>query len=207
MAPGQTGDAPRCFLLDLPPELRLRVYDYIYVQPLICHLTVVRHARIYRHQFFLEEDVSHPCQVAALMKTCKITAQEATPILFDTVTFVLDFQHTFQEKYPVDHAFLKHARRIDIYIRTFMSSAVATKAEAVRAVCQSLSNHHSLCINDIHVEMAVPGEFIGVANPIVRAMKGLRSQKPPTATLSADLRDVSENVWEEFVKEIGVVGG
>ena len=70
----------RCRILeDLPPELRLRIYEHLFCEP--CHSSV-----LIRSDSKIEI-ISLAKAHAAILKTCRTIYREATPILYSTTTF------------------------------------------------------------------------------------------------------------------------
>ena len=67
--------------LDLPPEVRVLIYEYVLV-PSKRYLSIAWETEIYRR----DTPLFRPFPIAVL-QTCKLTYNEASPILYDDTTF------------------------------------------------------------------------------------------------------------------------
>ncbi len=75
------------FLQKLPPEIRLRIYDFIFDQETHTSLLIRSDSRL--------EVISLAKAHAAILKTCKTVYHEACPVLYDSVSFRIQI-------YPID---------------------------------------------------------------------------------------------------------
>jgi len=80
--------AQRCFLLELPAELRLRIYDYVYNERCLVQL-IVDSKRVY-HTLCnplapFGSGSTRFTKHAALLKTCRLICKEAAPVLYSTL--------------------------------------------------------------------------------------------------------------------------
>nr|OQO28546.1 hypothetical protein B0A51_03721 [Rachicladosporium sp. CCFEE 5018] len=83
---------PRSPLLDLPPELRLRIYELLF-QPQVCYLKVARTVYTRRKSTISatgrKEPVPEPMH---LLRTCRLIYQEALPVFYSHTTFDIEIR-------------------------------------------------------------------------------------------------------------------
>lgn len=79
-APAHDGQLPqygKCHLLDLPPELRLHIYEYVYNAEVIITLA----AGLYGFRWLRQQHESRMENLTGLIQSCKTSYREATPLL------------------------------------------------------------------------------------------------------------------------------
>lgn len=83
-----TQSSKKCHILeDLPPELRLRIYEHLFCEDYQSSLLIRSASKI--------EPIAPAKAPIALFKTCKIVYSEASPVLYSRTTFRVQI-------YPVD---------------------------------------------------------------------------------------------------------
>ena len=101
-AGGQPQQVGRCYLLDLPPELRVRIYEFVFNQQIFIMLS--------HDPKGLTDVESWDKNPSALIKTCKTTHKEAKPVLYKQVSLQIDIE-------PCDH------HRSAIFKKRFMGKS------------------------------------------------------------------------------------
>lgn len=73
--------APKCHLLEsLPPELRLRIYEFVYSEPCYCSLVMRSKSKL--------ELFSRPASATnSMLRTCRTMYAEAAPVLYAAAVF------------------------------------------------------------------------------------------------------------------------
>ncbi|KAK5702539.1 hypothetical protein LTR97_003484 [Elasticomyces elasticus] len=107
-----------CRILELPPELRLCIYGYVW-EP-VSHSVLVDYYNTWDVQaWHLNSHIWAP--LSELHRTCRTIYQEATPYVYDSVIFIMRFRQTLpngQSGRPLtsvaDCAWLAHAQHIDL---------------------------------------------------------------------------------------------
>jgi len=77
----------RCRLLELPPELRLVIYDYVWDEDINCGLNLNTTDEV--HVDYCDS----PRHMTALLGTCNFIYSEAQPIFYDAIIFHLDLDN------------------------------------------------------------------------------------------------------------------
>lgn len=89
---------PPCHLLDLPPELRLEIYGWLFDAALEVQLDVL-------DDIFIDADITGPPEAflgVKLLQTCRIIHKEAEPILYHHAVFNLEVADG-EERLDDDH--------------------------------------------------------------------------------------------------------
>ena len=202
-----------CHLLSIPPELRLRIYEYLYdnEKDRRCSL-------ILRNNKFIE-CFQIPCfgceGAAALLRTCKEIYYEATPVLYENTTFkILVFGHnkpefsTLHSLAPVQTctSLLKQVRRLslNVYLREkqdmdpailrltrllqqFPTDRKLKSCSATIVLCSSLRGSHEL---NRELSAAFLRTVLDLErNPIL-----------PGSNLSKVSADVYHEIWKDTVR-------
>ncbi|KAK6434766.1 hypothetical protein LTR95_009054 [Oleoguttula sp. CCFEE 5521] len=84
---------PRSHLLDLPPELRLRIYELLF-QPQVCYLKVAR--AVYTKRKSAVPDTGrkeHLPEPMHLLRTCRLIYQEALPVFYKHTIFDIEIRN------------------------------------------------------------------------------------------------------------------
>lgn len=84
-APPTTTSTGRCYLLEIPPELRLQTYSFVYTKHITAYFNISH-----------DDELHNPCfdttlHCTSLPATCRTIYHEATPVLYGRVTFALQF--------------------------------------------------------------------------------------------------------------------
>ncbi|KAK6434765.1 hypothetical protein LTR95_009053 [Oleoguttula sp. CCFEE 5521] len=82
-----------CRLLELPPELRLRIYELLF-PPSKCYFGFAAYSqamRKWRNYAYQREDRDQRLAAVALLRTCRVMHQEAAPVLYSRTIFELKF--------------------------------------------------------------------------------------------------------------------
>jgi hypothetical protein len=150
-------DDPYCPLLELPPELRLRIYDHIYNTQYRCTLQQETQTRC--HQ------IGHCAGAANLLSTCKEIYAEVLPILYSTTTFkVIIFGGRRPSGGPQYEDFLKprdsrhclkHARNLELVILIMRNTDILKALEKIMAVCQQVPQDRRLNSCTVRCEFCV----------------------------------------------------
>jgi len=80
--------AQRCYLLELPPELRLHIFELVYDYRFQCTIFIYNDMT-YQYNHNLKKITGLPPHLTALPRTSRLLRHEATPLLYTTATFKL----------------------------------------------------------------------------------------------------------------------
>ncbi|KAK5687027.1 hypothetical protein LTS10_001164 [Elasticomyces elasticus] len=201
MATG-TGLDSRCHLMEIPPELRLRVYDYIYDQRQTCLFDVGSTGHMYLKL--------SPGPIAALTSTCHAIRTEVLPILYGVSRFHL---HIYDNSdMPLEAhlqivagqlrtcVFLKHVCLLHIKVDMNVSREekrydLAQQLRELVELAGTASNGR-LAVEEI--EICAPTEALG--NAVVKALSRCRSACE--IKVYVDQRMVAKELLEEFLKQV-----
>ena len=78
-----TPSSSRCFLMEIPAELRCVIYDLLFGTGRIC---LSGHAGKWVN-FTSERSMTDPAHVSALLLSCRLICQEALPVLYHNTRF------------------------------------------------------------------------------------------------------------------------
>ncbi|KAK6434634.1 hypothetical protein LTR95_009179 [Oleoguttula sp. CCFEE 5521] len=104
---------PAASLLGLPPELRLRIYEYCFDSPSVRRIPLLMHVVCDRPRPQLGYGAG--CSAVSLLLVCQIVNFEASPFLYKAVTVDIEFIHPsmeFIQTLQFSFVQLRHAHRI-----------------------------------------------------------------------------------------------
>ncbi|KAK4902883.1 hypothetical protein LTR27_000822 [Elasticomyces elasticus] len=121
----------RCHLLELPVELRLQIWDFVYSSTYLLHITVDTETVYINSHLYYDPPWTPARNIPALLRTCRLVNEDATPALYASTEFLIDIygkpaKRTLRPTaFEIqNHAFLKHATRIE-ELEIFQSDDVA----------------------------------------------------------------------------------
>ncbi|KAK3716821.1 hypothetical protein LTR37_006171 [Vermiconidia calcicola] len=160
---------PRCYLLEIPPELRLRIYGYVYEERCKCWL-------VEGDKWKLEgEDRRGPeqaQQLLALMKTCRLINSEATHALYNSVEFIFTIGHAGYSLWEFAASRSLKASMMHVVFKLEPSNYVA---EAVGYFCKLLEGNRAMKTCLANRTMAEMKRIIGMeAHARSSGLKALR---------------------------------
>ncbi|KAK5710708.1 hypothetical protein LTR15_012864 [Elasticomyces elasticus] len=177
----------RCYLLELPPELRLKIYDYLFTEKLDVLLTIYRDCEMQTHLKNPESGSAvskkEVRKLSALLKTCKALATEITPILFKNLQFRIHLSPdtgniSFQKKLRKLHRcqFAKHIRAMSISVTAGDHSAVASAGERLRMLTKVFQPGRMIKLDTLRLYFSTV-DMMGAADPILKATMAINCKK------------------------------
>ena len=129
-----------CSLLDLPVELRLKIYEYLYQDQCAPQLYVRNGSRILQP---MSKQFKHPG--AGLPKTCRLIHDEAAPFMYSTVNFRIQMQignewPIYQDAGPMNgsNPLLRQMQHLTITYYLIYSSHVEQALHLLRTLANTL---------------------------------------------------------------------
>jgi len=95
---------PPCYLLELPPEMRLVVYSHLFSGPYTFQIDVADKVYVYRQGRGRKRDygTAEPDRgVQSLLRTCKVTHAEASPVFYDNIILNVNLFDSKQTLRPI----------------------------------------------------------------------------------------------------------
>ncbi|KAK4956754.1 hypothetical protein LTR10_006282 [Elasticomyces elasticus] len=149
----------RCHLLELPVELRLQIWDFVYSTTYLLHITVDTETVYINPHLYYDPPWTPARNIPALLRTCKLVNEEASPALYASTKFLVDIygkpaENTLKSAaFEIqDLAFLKRAARIE-ELDIFQSDDVAavTIAQSLQAFISMLSSGKPVALTTFEV--------------------------------------------------------
>jgi len=169
----------RCYLLDLPPELRTLIYEALYAIRCRCYISVYRlkttrswicngglecswsrGMKNDRDQASARECLRKHATLPNVLYACRLIAREASPILYDRA---LEFSIRFRQTGPMNHspwwltaprcAFAHQNRRLVLHLRAFCHEDVADVVGRIQLFFRRLQPGEKLKIIRAYVEL------------------------------------------------------
>ncbi|KAK5680256.1 hypothetical protein LTS10_007183 [Elasticomyces elasticus] len=144
-----------CHLLELPIELRLQIWDFVYSGTYLLHVTVDTETVYIDPHLYYDFTWSPTNNIPALLQTCRLINEEATPALYASTEFLIDIYGKPAEKtlkptaFEIqNHAFLKHATRIE-ELEVFQNDDVAAVT-----IAQTFQSFINMLLPDKRVALA-----------------------------------------------------
>ncbi|KAK3656869.1 hypothetical protein LTR56_002850 [Elasticomyces elasticus] len=153
----------RCHLLELPVELRLQIWDFVYSSTHLLHITVDTEAVYINLHLYYDPPWTPARNIPALLRTCQLINEEASPALYASTKFLVDvygepaygtLKSTAFEIY--DFAFLKHATRIE-ELDVFQGDddvAAITIAQRLQSFISRLSPEKQVALTTFEIYLA-----------------------------------------------------
>ncbi|KAK3627384.1 hypothetical protein LTR22_022768 [Elasticomyces elasticus] len=145
----------RCHLLELPIELRLQIWEFVYSSTYLLHITVDTETVYINPHLYYDPSWTPARNIPALLRTCQLINEETSPALYASTRFLVDIygerangtlkSTAFEIQ---DFAFLKHATRIE-ELDVFQGDDVA-----VITIAQRLQSFISMLSPDKRVALA-----------------------------------------------------
>lgn len=131
----------RCYLLEgLPPELRLRIYEYAYGEPVLCRLYIRKGQTIEQPVGGKGIGGARP----ALHLSCKTIYKEATPVLYAMTEFTFNI-FSVRTSYPFNDIslihecpFLHRLQRLEIHICLYHTTGAVERLQKMEALAVSI---------------------------------------------------------------------
>ncbi|KAK4896817.1 hypothetical protein LTR27_005414 [Elasticomyces elasticus] len=204
----------KCHLLELPPELRLLIYDFVYARD-FKHVITIDSIMVVSVKLF-SNDVGRFGHFAALLRTCTLIRHEAEPVLFEASPFDIYIEG---EPHPYEKcwkgtlhtcSFMRHITDIR-KLETCVPDVDNNEDNAVRCVeglVNGLSNNKRYRVDSI--ESWRGDDTWAQNNRVIAALMGLNC-KPGVKFLLFEGDDevkladcVSESVYGELVRKLGI---
>ncbi|KAK5684503.1 hypothetical protein LTS10_004373 [Elasticomyces elasticus] len=178
----------RCYLLELPPELRLEIYDYLFTEKYEVLLTIDRDCEMQAHLMNPESGSAVPKKevrkLSALLKTCKTLATEVTPVLFQNLYFRIHLSPGMgsnlspQKKLRKLHRcqFAKHIRMISISVTAPDHAAAASAGERLRMLTKVLQPGRTIKLDTLRLHFSTV-DMMAAADPILKATMAINCKK------------------------------
>ena len=206
--------------LDLPAELRLHIYTFVF-QRVSCGLVTNVEDEIFRERLCDEKGSSSGAShCTALLRTCRQIRKQAEPVLFESGGFDIAFL-SWPYQPPSGHKALgtigscqllkrvKHLNVLAIYVSD--PSDVAASAQSVRALVQ-IVNTSRVKIEELQLKFYDLSGNAG--DPIVEALMSLDCETPVMvkSELKANMGwgyaaangiAVSEDLYSRFLNKVG----
>lgn len=223
VSPMPTEAQRRCFLLELPPELRLRIYEHVFEGICRCTLTVCNDLRVIRnHVSWWGANYSNLSgdqhRWAAVLETCKLVAHEATPVLYAATTFTVAVREVHSANFPppakaVDLlqscrplALIKKIDMLQITLQRHRTDGHPV-AKLVEGVTNLLGMYAAVKITALLAggwsdAMQLEAWRVYSALPRLRCEKGAKSYRRHGFNTT---RKAYEEVYETFLQKLGTV--
>ncbi|KAK5707363.1 hypothetical protein LTR17_020759 [Elasticomyces elasticus] len=178
----------RCYLLELPPELRLEIYDYLFTEKFEVLLSIYRDCEMETWLTNPESGLVVPKKevrkLSTLLKTCKALATEVTPVLFQNLHFRIRFSPDMmgnpssQKKLRKLHRcqFAKHIRTMSISVVASDHSAVASAGERLRILTKVFQPDRTIKLDTLRLYFSTV-DMMGAADPILKATMAINCKK------------------------------
>ncbi|KAK5691865.1 hypothetical protein LTR97_011036 [Elasticomyces elasticus] len=214
-------DSKRCHLLELPAELRVRIYESVYDQDKVVDLYIFN-----KQGTVLRAESSDPTRdqtmrhLPSLLKTCTLLSREANPVLYQSLQFSVCIDSEFGSPLNAGHLtelcsihgclFFRNVQRLRllIRIRNYVMSARAneylgliwggreTCAAKTKTIIEEVTVFNHQCAGEGVDELyATLGRFS--YSPGARWYHTQDTFGLP--------RFVSEHVWKDFEQKTGVL--
>ncbi|KAK5738820.1 hypothetical protein LTR17_005755 [Elasticomyces elasticus] len=204
-----TTESSRCRLLELPCELRFRIFEHVYDQGDYRMEVLVDSHAVYA------DFITDGCHLilphfTALLVTCRQIRREALPVLFEATALELDICAAAVRKPdanvgPLDRCIIfKHVKKINELSVLKARQDIAVIASRVMDVIDALPSHRTIIVRRIGLSL---GELDkGDADPVIRALLALKCEPDVTFGLVRPSRlwnsaCVSPELAREFVKK------
>ncbi|KAK4902564.1 hypothetical protein LTR27_000501 [Elasticomyces elasticus] len=212
----------RCYLLELPPELRLEIYDYLFIEKYEVLLTVDRDCEMQTCLRNPESGSAVPKKEArklsALLKTCKTLATEVTPVLSQNLHFHIHLSPDMgsnlspQKKLRKLHQcqFAKHIRMMSISVTAPDHAAAASAGERLRMLTKVLQPDRTIKLDTLRLYFSTV-DMMGAADPILKALMAINCKKGFKLYYSSSKFDsggpdmATWLCWRAFEKWSGVI--
>ncbi|KAK3658370.1 hypothetical protein LTR56_001781 [Elasticomyces elasticus] len=198
--------ATRCYLLEIPPELRLRIYGYVFdkdFQPGVF---------IWPSGEMLQDDLGcQPKNFSSVLKTCRLIAREATPVLYEGRTFYVHVMPDrsaseyrngpYEYLRPVDCClWFERVQTIKLYVYAGRTS-IANATQIIKSIFAR--RHQKQTIAFLHLSLSELGE--GDADPLYKVLTRLSFSSGARIThyMNSTRHVVSKEVLEEFQQASG----
>ena len=142
----------RCYLIELPTELRLRIYEFVFNKPLRVSIDWCSESWWLREKPEEPEGYDFrppPRNVSSLLKTCRLINREASPVRFGTVWFsfylgligLIDWYSGILADMGAFHHLLEH-----LEVRINLTGNYKQIASDVRHLSSLLASDHGVTI-------------------------------------------------------------
>ena len=191
-------------LFRLPPELRLRIYEYIYNGERGCSLIARNNRQV--------ECFKLPCfgcaGPAALLRTCKEVYREAAPVLYSTTTFkILLFglkqpeMGTLAPFCPLRSCLaLRHTRNLELVLHLRDNHDLKPILNRLTALVQQLPPERELKSCSVHIVL-YSHRSIGDYSPSYAVLDHIRGLERKPRLREPNLRLVRQDIYRELWKE------
>ncbi|KAK5679528.1 hypothetical protein LTS10_008349 [Elasticomyces elasticus] len=193
----------RCQFLELPAELRILIYDFVYAtdyRPAI--YTYGNSAKKSRLTNRGPQGDARPC-LSGLPHTCKAIYKKALPVLYRTQSFHVQFLRSWaaDTSFPMtvirSWAFTKYIKKVDMTVYARTHEEIASVAEGLKMFCEvfegTIDGEIRLHLGD------KPGP--GCGDPVYKALMAARIGEDVTlyhALQGTVPSFASTSVWQDF---------
>ncbi|KAK5679529.1 hypothetical protein LTS10_008350 [Elasticomyces elasticus] len=164
----------RCYLLEIPPELRLRIYEYVFDKDVEPWILIWPSGEMRGHY-----SQCPPKNFSSVVKTCRLVAQEAAPVLYKGrkfIVYVMPDQRASEFTMPSN----QHIRPVDTCLwleqvqifELFVYAGRTTIADATKTIKSMFVRwHQKQTITYLYISLSGLGE--GDADPLYKVLAGL----------------------------------
>ncbi|KAK5701233.1 hypothetical protein LTR17_022768 [Elasticomyces elasticus] len=96
-------NSKRCHLLEIPPEMRVRIYEYVYDEHNVLEICITEQGTVLRSETGDATRDQMMRHLPSLLKTCTLISREANPGLYRSLQFSVGIDSEFRSHYPVLH--------------------------------------------------------------------------------------------------------
>ncbi|KAK4950399.1 hypothetical protein LTR10_011380 [Elasticomyces elasticus] len=191
----------RCYLLEIPPELRLRIYGYVFEDNYEPDFVIWPCGKMRR-----DLNKGPPAHFSALLKTCSLVAQETAPVLYHDRIFIIHIvdndpaytshQHNYGDLRPVNEcSWFEYLQSLKIYIDSG-SSTISSVTQNVRLVLAKQPKNQKATY--LHLDIQKLGE--GEGDPLYKALMRMSFSSDAFIThwLGRSKKIVSKEVLDRF---------
>ncbi|KAK5729571.1 hypothetical protein LTR17_011874 [Elasticomyces elasticus] len=211
----------RCYLLELPPELRLQIYAYSFTEKYQVVLNIYRDCQMHSHISSVQPARRVPKKafrkISALLRTCKTIATEGTPVLFQSLLFHVylrpDFD-TFRSQSALRKLhkcqFIKYIRSMNIIVSARDHAAASSAGERLSVLVKGLQRGSTIKLNKVLLYLGSL-DVSGLADPVVKAImegnfsKGFELYQPSDTYHGHRPAVVNALVWQKFKEWSGAI--
>ncbi|KAK3644946.1 hypothetical protein LTR56_009333 [Elasticomyces elasticus] len=209
----------RCHLLELPAELRVRIYEYLYDSAHTVDLYIFRQGNVIRRE---DSDTTTTqrqltCNLPSLLKTCKLISREANPVLYRSLVFSVSIDaapyRNFWQFVDLgrvgDCLFFRNVQRIRLFIRLRSYTMSLRTSEYLDSIWGNRATLAAKTLVIVKVSV-FSHEHAGDAVDGVYATLATLSYRPGakwycSQDSSGRPRFVSEHAWKDFEQKTGVL--
>ncbi|KAK5717100.1 hypothetical protein LTR15_008989 [Elasticomyces elasticus] len=213
-------NSKRCHLLELPAELRVRIYEYVYDELNLVEICIVEHGTMLRKDTGGADQDQMIRQLPSLLKTCTFISREANPVLYQSLQFCVCIDSAFGSPFTAGHRtelcsirdclFFRNVQRLRFLIRTHSYVMSARANEYLGLIWGERETSTAKTKTMIEAVTVFNHGRAGEGVDELYATLGRFSYGPGarwyyTQDIFGRPKFVSEHVWKDFEQNTGVL--